>query len=138
MRGASNNASGHCFDWRQWRVVSVQRTAVQWNWLNSMHNTATDRRRARLHSKTPPANKSNTPYNSAQKFKVWIGSWAHLAEQYSKSGRMKLQKILEGPANHEILAMQDFLMLPSLWAAALETERRCLSKVILASNVTPI
>ena len=32
---------------------------------------------------------------------------------------------------------QDFLMVPTLWAAAMETERRCFSKVILASNVTP-
>ena len=28
-------------------------------------------------------------------------------------------------------------MIPSLGAAALETERRCFPKVILASNVTP-
>ena len=28
-------------------------------------------------------------------------------------------------------------MIPSLWATALETDRRCFSKVILASNVTP-
>ena len=32
---------------------------------------------------------------------------------------------------------QDFLKIPSLWEAALETERRCFSKVILKSNVTP-
>ena len=32
---------------------------------------------------------------------------------------------------------QDFLIIPSLGAAALETQRRCFSKVILASKVTP-
>ena len=32
---------------------------------------------------------------------------------------------------------QDFNKIPSLWEAALETERRCFSKVFLESNVTP-
>ena len=31
---------------------------------------------------------------------------------------------------------QDFLKIPSLWDAALDTERRCFSKVILKSNAT--
>ena len=33
------------------------------------------------------------------------------------------------------ITCQDFLKIPSLWEAVLETERRCFSKVILESNV---
>ena len=60
----------------------------------------------------------------------------HTAEQYYKTDRTKLQKDLRR-SDRSWNTCQDFLMIPSPWAAALETERRCFSKVILASNVTP-
>ena len=58
------------------------------------------------------------------------------AEQYFKTGRRKPRKHL----SRSYLSWntrQDFLKMPSLWEAALETERRCFSKVIFESNVTP-
>ena len=58
------------------------------------------------------------------------------AEQYSKTGRTKPQKHLP----RIVLSWntrQDFLKIPSLWEAALETERRCFQEVILESNVSP-
>ena len=59
------------------------------------------------------------------------------AEQYSKIGRTKPQKHLPR-SDLSWNTRQDFLKIPSFWRAALETERRCFSKVILESNVTPI
>ena len=37
----------------------------------------------------------------------------------------------------EMLTSKGFVKIPSLWEAAVETERRCFSKVILELNVTP-
>ena len=48
----------------------------------------------------------------------------------------KLQKDLRR-SHRSWNTCQDFLMIPSLWAAAQETERRCFSNVILSPNVTP-
>ena len=58
------------------------------------------------------------------------------AEQYSKTGRTKPQK---HPPRSDLSwnTCQDFLKIPSLWEPALEAQRRCFSKVILESNVTP-
>ena len=58
------------------------------------------------------------------------------AEQYSKTGRTKLRKHLPR-SDLSWNTRQDFFKIASLWEAALETERRCYSKVILESNVTP-
>ena len=45
--------------------------------LNSMNNTATDRRWETLHSKTPPSKKTELlTILSSMLIKVWIGSWA--------------------------------------------------------------
>ena len=60
--------------------------------------------------------------------------WAILQNWQDKAPK-RSQK--ERPIMKYRLRVQDILMMPSLWAAALETERRCFSKVILASNVTP-
>ena len=60
----------------------------------------------------------------------------HTAEQYSKTGKTKPQKLLP-MSNLSWNTRQDFLKIPSLWEASLETERRCFSKVNLESNVTP-
>ena len=40
-------------------------------------------------------------------------------------------------SNLSLNTRQDFLNMPNLWEASLETERRCFSKVILESNATP-
>ena len=58
----------------------------------------------------------------------------HAAEQYSKTLRKKNEK---KTGNLSWNTHQDFFKIPSLREAALETEQRCFSKVILESNVTP-
>ena len=60
----------------------------------------------------------------------------HTAEQYSKTGKTKPQKHLP-MSNLSWNTRQDFLKIPSLLETALETERRCFSKVNLESNVSP-
>ena len=58
-------------------------------------------------------------------------SWA---PQYYKTGRTKHQinrRMIDWSWN----TCHDFLMIASLWAAALETERRCSSKVILVKYI---
>ena len=59
-----------------------------------------------------------------------------IAEQYSKTDRTKPRKYLPR-SDLSWNTRQDFLKIKSCWGAALETERRCLSRVILESNVTP-
>ena len=59
----------------------------------------------------------------------------HTAEQYSKTGRTKQRKHFSR-SDLSLNTLKDFLKIPSLREAALETERRCFSKVILESNVT--
>ena len=72
------------------------------------------------------------------RFKVCIGSrvpYGHcrtvLQNGQDKTAKASLKKssIMEHSP--------DLLKIPSLWEAALETKRRCFSKVILESNVTP-
>ena len=58
------------------------------------------------------------------------------AEQHSKTGRTKHRKHLAS-SDLSWNTSKDFLKIPSLWEAALETERRCFSMVIFESNVTP-
>ena len=60
----------------------------------------------------------------------------HNAEQYPRTGRTKPRKHLPR-SNLSWNTCQDFLKIPSRWEAALETECRCFSKVILESNVMP-
>ena len=59
-----------------------------------------------------------------------------MVEQYSKMCKTKPLKHLPR-SSLSWNTCQDFLKIPSHWEAALETERRCFSKVILESNVTP-
>ena len=60
----------------------------------------------------------------------------HTAVQYSKTGRTKSRKHLpRSDLSWNTLLV--FLKIPNLWEAGLETERRCFSKVMLESNVTP-
>ena len=67
----------------------------------------------------------------------WVSAAEHqTAEQYSKTGRTKPRKHLP-KSDLSWNTRQDFLKIPSLWEAALETERRYFSKVIFESNITP-
>ena len=97
-----------------------------------MHNTATDRRLARLHSKTP-----TTPLTTlSSNLRRESAAEHHTTEKYSKTGRTKLQKDFRR-GYRSWNTYQDFLMIQRLRAATLKTDRRCLIKVILASSVTP-
>ena len=104
--------------------------------LKYLHNSATDRRWARLHSKTPPARKPALLTTQSSSLGCESAAEHHTAEQHSKTGRTKLQKDLR-TSDRSWNTCQDFLMIPSLRAAVLETERRCFSNVIVATNVTP-
>ena len=57
-------------------------------------------------------------------------------EHYSKTGRTKPRTHLPR-SDLSWNTRQDFLKIPSLWEAALETDRWCFSKAIFESNVTP-
>ena len=57
----------------------------------------------------------------------------HTAEQYSETGKIKTRKHLP-KSNLSWKTRKDFLKMPNLWEAALETERRCFSKSILISK----
>ena len=58
--------------------------------LNSMHNSATDRRWTRLQSKTPPARKPALLTTLSSSLRCESAAEHHTAEQYSKTGRTKL------------------------------------------------
>ena len=60
----------------------------------------------------------------------------HTAEQQSKTCRTKPIKHLPR-SNLSSNIRQNFFKIPSLWEAALETERRCFTEAILESNVIP-
>ena len=104
--------------------------------LCSIHNTATDRRWERSQLSTPPAKKQAPLTMRSSSLRCVSAAKHHTAEQYSKTGKTKLQKHLP-MSNLSWNTRQDFLKIPSLWEAALETEQRCFSKVNWESNVTP-
>ena len=83
--------------------------------LNSMHNSATDRRWARFHSKIPPARKPALLTTLSSSLRCESAAEHHTAEQYSKTGRTKLQKDLRRATDHEIPVRYFMtLMIPSL------------------------
>ena len=104
--------------------------------LNNMHKSARDRRWARWHSKTPSAKKTallTTLFNSSR---CELADEHHTAcWEILQTGQDKAPK-----RSHNAPIMKS---LPGLshdtkpWVSAMETERRCYSKVILASNGTP-
>ena len=87
-------------------------------------------------SNTPPV-RNQAPLTAWSSSLRCVSSAEHqTAKQYSKTGRTKPQSHLPR-SNISWNTRQDFLKIPGLWEAALETETRCFSKVILESNVTP-
>ena len=87
------------------------------------------------HSNTPPV-RNRAPLTARSSSLICVSAAEHqTAEQYSKTGRTKLRKHLP-KSDLSWNTLQNFLKILSLWEAAMETERRCFSKVILESNVT--
>ena len=80
--------------------------------------------------------KAGTTDYTAATSKVCIGSQTPHCRTVFQNGKTKPQKHLP-MSNQSWNTRQDFLKIPSLREAALETERRCFSKVNLESNVTP-
>ena len=62
--------------------------------LTSMHNSYTDRRWARLQSKTPPARKPALLTTLSCSLRCESAAEHHTVEQYPKTGRTKFQKDL--------------------------------------------
>ena len=88
------------------------------------------------HSNTPPV-KNRAPRTSRSSNQRCVSAAEHqTAEQYSKTGRTKARKYVSR-SDLSWNTRQDFLKIPSLREAALETKRRCFSKVSLESDVTP-
>ena len=88
------------------------------------------------HGGTPPAIKQAPLTMLSSSSRCVLAAEHHTAEQDSKPYKTKPQKHLP-MSNLSWKTHQDFLKIPSLWEAAMETERRCFSKVNLESNVTP-
>ena len=78
-----------------------------------MHNSATDRRRSRLQCKPPPARKPALQTILSSGLRCESAAEHHTAEQYSKTGRTKLQKNLR-MSDRLRNTCQDFLIIPSL------------------------
>ena len=89
-----------------------------------------------VHSITPPVKKWAPLTARSSTLRCVSAAENYTGEQFSKTGRTKPRKHLprsDLPWN----TRQDFLKIPSLWEAALETKWRCFSNVILESNATP-
>ena len=98
--------------------------------------TATDLRWEISHWNTPPV-RNRAPLTAQSSSLRCVSAAEHqTAEQYSKTGRTKPRKHLPR-SDLSWNTRQDFLKIPSLWEAAMETGQRCFSKVIFESNVTP-
>ena len=72
---------------RQRQCTTQRMHWVTFKILNSMHNSATDRRWGRLHSKTTPARKPAHLITLSSSLRYESAAEHHTAEQYSKTGR---------------------------------------------------
>ena len=70
--------------------------------LNSVHNTATDRRWERLNSKTPPAKKTSFLTTLSSTLRCESAAEYHTDGQYYKTNGRSSKKISEGATDHEI------------------------------------
>ena len=103
--------------------------------LYSIHSTATDWRWVMSHANKHPV-RNRTPLTTRSSCLRRVSATDHhTAEQYSKTGWTKPWTRLTS-SDLSWNTRQDFLKIPSLWEAALETERRYFSNVILKSHVT--
>ena len=84
--------------------------------LYRIHNTATDRWWKRLQLSTPPAKKQAPLTTRSSSLRCVLAAEHHTAEQYSKTGKTKLQKHLM-MSNLSWNTHEDFLKIPSLWEA---------------------
>ena len=87
------------------------------------------------HSNTPPVRNRARLTARSSSLRCVSAAQHQTAEQYSRTGRTKPRKHLPR-SDLSWNTCQDFHRIPSLWEAALETERRCFLKVIFESNVT--
>ena len=86
------------------------------------------------HSNTP-AVKKLAPLTTPMSSLICVtAAEHHTAEKYSKTGRAKSRKHLTR-SNLSWNTRQDFLKIPSLWEANLETVLKCFSMHIMESNV---
>ena len=90
--------------------------------LNSIHNSAADRRWAGFQSKTPLAGKPALLTTLSRSLSCDSTAEHCTAEQYYKPGRTKLQKDLRR-SDRSWNTCQDFLIIKSLWAAASTVNR---------------
>ena len=86
------------------------------------------------HSNKPPVRNRAPLTARSSSLRCVSAAEQQTAEQYSKTGWTNPTK---ASPKKRWNTRQDLLDIPSLCKAALETERRCFSKVIFESNVTP-
>ena len=98
-----------------------------------MHNSATDWRWARLQSKTPQARKQALLTTLSSSSRCESAAEHDTAEQYSKTGRTKLQNDLRR-SDRSWNTCQDCLMIPSLWNRGGITGNR--AKVLLKGHLS--
>ena len=94
------------------------------------------RRWVMTRSNTPSVRKRAPLTKRSSSLRCVSATEHHTAEQCYKTGKTKPWKHLPR-SDLSWNTRQDFLKIPSLWEAALETERRFVSKVILESNDSP-
>ena len=122
VRVAHHSARASGYTWSYIPYTEVDRTATDRRWKMSQSNTPHVRNRASLTTRSSSLRRISAAEH-------------HTEEQYFKTGRTKPQKHLSR-SDLSWNTRQDFLKIPSLWEAALETKRRCFSKVSLEQNVT--
>ena len=94
--------------------------------LYSIQSITTDRRWAMSHSNTPPVRNRAPLTTRSSSLRCVSAAEHHTAEHYSKTGRTKQRKLLPR-SDLSWNTRQDFLKIPSLWEATLETEQRLIN-----------
>ena len=88
------------------------------------------------HSYIPPVRNRAPLTTRSSSLRCVSAAEHHTVEQYYKTGNTKPRKHLSR-SDLSWNTREDLVKIPSFWEAALETKRRCFSKVSLESNVTP-
>ena len=125
----------YCHVYREHHVEGASRYTRSYT-AYTLHSTATDRRWAMTHLNTFPIKKLAPLTTRSCSLRCVSAAEHYTEEQCSKTGSTKPREHLPN-SDLSWNTGQDFLKPPSLWEAALETKRRCFSKTILESNVTP-
>ena len=124
---------------------SIDNTATDWRWAMSHSNTPPVSKQAQLttlpsylRSLTRPRGRQISCLGTTPSIQLSVSAADRAPHCRTVLQNWKDKTTKASPSsNISWNTRQDFLRIPCLWGAALETERRWSSKVILKSNVTP-